>query len=108
MEQNAGLKTMFRESLRTKPDSITVKQFISQFWSTRVNLLRVHALEKSQSRGSYNVLTTMEKAKKKGRSTDGPKMTLSREQVQLIFQQYPLVKRAYDENVPKPLNEIDF
>jgi transcription initiation factor TFIIH subunit 1 len=108
MEQNAGLKTMFRESLRTKPESISVKQFTQQFWSTRVNLLRAHALEKSQSRGSYNVLATMEKAKKEGGSADGPKMTLSREQVQLIFQQYPLVKRAYDENVPKPLNEIDF
>lgn len=108
MEQNAGLKTMFRESLRTKPESISVKQFTQQFWSTRVNLLRAHALEKSQSRGSYNVLATMEKAKKEGGSADGPKMTLSREQVQLIFQQYPLVKRAYDENVPKPLNEINF
>jgi transcription initiation factor TFIIH subunit 1 len=108
MEQNAELKTMFRESLRTKPESISVKQFTQQFWSTRVNLLRAHVLEKSQSRGSYNVLATMEKAKKEGGSADGPKMTLSREQVQLIFQQYPLVKRAYDENVPKPLNEIDF
>jgi transcription initiation factor TFIIH subunit 1 len=108
LEESPTLKTMFFESLKTKPESISNSQFTSQFWSTRVNLLRAHAIEKSQTKGSYNVLATMEKAKKEQGSGDAPKMTLTREQVQLIFQQYPLVKRAYDENVPKPLDEITF
>jgi transcription initiation factor TFIIH subunit 1 len=109
MEQQPVIKRLLFESLKTKPESIPIAQFTAQFWSTRVNLLRAHALEKSQSRGSYNVLATMEKAKKESSGgAEGAKMKLSREQVQLIFQQYPLVKKAYDETVPKPMNEIDF
>ena len=44
----------------------------------------------------------------KPRQEDGElKLRISKEQVQLIFSQHPLVKRVYDENVPK-LNESEF
>ncbi|OXV11304.1 hypothetical protein Egran_00935 [Elaphomyces granulatus] len=103
LKSDANLQRMFMELLRTKPDSLSVPQFVSQFWSTRVHLLRAHAIEKAQTRGSYNVLSTL-----KPRVEDNvTKLNISKEQIQLIFNQHPLVKRVYDENVPK-LSEQQF
>lgn len=98
------LQKTFMESLRTKPESITNAEFTTQFWSTRIHLLRAHAIEKNQSRGAYNVLSTI-KTKTEDNVT---RLSISKEQIQLIFNQYPLVKRVYDENVPKSLNETAF
>lgn len=97
------LQKTFMESLRTKPDSISNAEFTTQFWSTRLHLLRAHAIEKNQSRGAYNVLSTI-KSKTEDNVT---RLSISKEQIQLIFNQYPLVKRVYDENVPN-LNETAF
>lgn len=98
-----ALQRTFMESRRTKPDTVSESQFNTQFWSTRLNILRSHAIEKNQKRGAYNVLSTV-----KPKQVDGElKLSLSKEQVQLIFGQYSLVKRVYDENVPK-LNEVEF
>lgn len=103
MKKDPSLHRTYMESRRTKPDTISDSQFNSQFWSTRTNILRAHAVETNQKRGSYNVLSAV-----KPRQVDGElKMNISAEQVQLIFSQHPLVKRVYDENVPK-LNEMDF
>ena len=44
------------QSLREKPETVTVPQFTAQFWSTRLHLLRAHAIEKAQKEGEYNVL----------------------------------------------------
>ncbi|KAL8828818.1 MAG: hypothetical protein Q9170_006432, partial [Blastenia crenularia] len=97
------LKKTFMESLRTKPDSITDTHFTSQFWSSRTHLLRAHAIEKSQSRGSYNVLASI-KPKTKDNAL---RVSISPEQIRLIFSQHAIVRRAYDENVPK-MNESEF
>lgn len=103
MKKDPALKRTYMESRRTKPDTISDSQFNSQFWSARTNLLRAHAVETSQKRGAYNVLSAV-----KPRQVDGElKMNISAEQVQLIFSQHPLVKKVYDENVPK-LNEMEF
>ncbi|KAL2823893.1 hypothetical protein BDW59DRAFT_148166 [Aspergillus cavernicola] len=103
LKADASLLKMFMESLHTKPDSLTTSQFTAQFWSTRLHLLRAHAIERSQTRGSYNVLSTL-----KPRTEDNvTKLNISKEQIQLIFGQHPLVKRVYDENVPK-LSESQF
>jgi transcription initiation factor TFIIH subunit 1 len=103
LKSDANIQRMFMELLRTKPDSLSVAQFVSQFWSTRVHLLRAHAIEKAQTRGSYNVLSTL-----KPRVEDNvTKLNISKEQIQLIFNQHPLVKQVYDENVPK-LSEQQF
>ncbi|PKY02787.1 RNA polymerase II transcription factor subunit 1 [Aspergillus campestris IBT 28561] len=97
------LQRMFTELLKTKPDSLTAGQFMSQFWSARLHLLRAHAIERAQTRGSYNVLSTL-----KPRVEDNvTKLNISKEQIQLIFNQHPLVKRVYDETVPK-LSEQQF
>ncbi|KAL4742537.1 hypothetical protein BDV11DRAFT_180607 [Aspergillus similis] len=103
LKADANLQRMFMESLHTKPETLSASQFMSQFWSTRLHLLRAHAIERSQTRGSYNVLSTL-----KPRTEDNvTKLNISKEQIQLIFNQHPLVKRVYDENVPK-LNESQF
>lgn len=103
MKKDPALHRTYMESRRTKPDTISDSQFNSQFWSTRTSMLRAHAVESSQKRGAYNVLSAV-----KPRQVDGElKLNISAEQVQLIFGQHPLVKRVYDENVPK-LNESEF
>lgn len=103
MRKDPALHQTYEEARRTKPESISNTQFNSQFWSTRTNLLRAHAVETRQQRGAYNVLSVV-----KPRQEDGElKLRISKEQVQLIFSQHPLVKRVYDENVPK-LNESEF
>ncbi|PMD34923.1 hypothetical protein L207DRAFT_437195 [Hyaloscypha variabilis F] len=103
MKKDPALHRTYMESRRTKPDTISDSQFNSQFWSTRTNILRAHAVETNQKRGAYNVLSAV-----KPRTVDGElKMNISAEQVSLIFNQHPLVKRVYDENVPK-VNESEF
>ena len=74
-----------------------------QFWSTRTHVLRAYAIERNQAKGAYNVLATM-----KPKTIDNAvRISLSREQIQDIFRQHPLVKTVYDENVPK-ISEGDF
>ncbi|OAA58825.1 RNA polymerase II transcription factor [Cordyceps fumosorosea ARSEF 2679] len=103
MKKDLGLNETYMDALTTKPESISVAAFNSQFWSTRTNLLRAHAIESNQKKGPYNVLSTV-----KPRTVDGEmKLNISVEQVQMIFAQHPLVKRIYNENVPK-LSEADF
>ncbi|KKF96256.1 putative RNA polymerase II transcription factor B subunit 1 [Ceratocystis platani] len=103
MKKDRDLHQTYMEARRTKPEAISDGAFNSQFWSTRTNLLRAHAIETHQKKGAYNVLSTV-----KPRTVDGElKLNISVEQVQMIFAQHPLVKRIYNENVPK-LSEGEF
>ncbi|OAA44348.1 RNA polymerase II transcription factor related protein [Metarhizium rileyi] len=103
MKKDKSLHQTYVEAITTKPESISGAAFNSQFWSTRTNLLRAHAIEIHQKKGAYNVLSTV-----KPRTVDGElKLNISVEQVQMIFAQHPLVKRIYNENVPKH-SEADF
>ena len=78
-------------------------QFSTQFWSTRLNLLRSHAAEKTQTTGSYNVLSVI-----KSKNVNGALMlNLTKEQIEVVFRQHPIVKTAYNETVP-PLSEGEF
>ena len=103
LKSDPALSKMFMESLRTKPESTSSFQFTSQFWSTRIHLLRAHAIEKNQTRGAYNVLSSI----KPMTVDNATRLSITKEQIQLIFSQHPLVKRVYDENVPK-LSEEKF
>ncbi|KAF2178355.1 RNA polymerase II transcription factor [Zopfia rhizophila CBS 207.26] len=103
LSSDPALSQRFNQAFREKPDSISIIQFAAQFWATRVHLLRSHAVEKQQSQGTYNVLSEV-----KPKNVDGTtKLNLSKEQIQLIFNQHPLVKMVYNENVPQ-LSEMDF
>lgn len=103
LHSNEDLRRRFDQALRDKPDTISLAQFSNQFWATRVNLLRTHAVEKKQGAGTYNVLSVVKPVVEDGVQT----LNMSKEQIQLIFAQHPLIKRVYNENVP-PLTETDF
>jgi transcription initiation factor TFIIH subunit 1 len=103
MKKDRRLHQTYVEALATKPESISGAAFNSQFWSTRTSMLRAHAIDINQKKGAYNVLSTV-----KPRTVDGElKLNISVEQVQMIFAQHPLVKRIYNENVPK-VSEAEF
>ncbi|KAI5284407.1 RNA polymerase II transcription factor B subunit 1 [Ascosphaera aggregata] len=103
LKANPALQKIFMEALSTKSNNITNTQFMSQFWSARLPLLRSHAFEKSQQRGTYNVLVSLKPRTENGAT----KLNISREQITLLFTQHPLVLRAYDECVPK-IREEEF
>lgn len=104
MRDDPVLQRTFEESRKLKPESLSNTQFTAQFWASRVHLLRAHAIARSQARGSYNVFSTL-----KPTSDGGDKrLSLSKEHVHLIFAQYPLVLRVYDDVVPKPYDETAF
>lgn len=93
LKSNSDLQRTFHETVIKGAGAIKP----SQFWSTRIHLLRAFAIERRQKRGPYNVLATI-----KPKTVDNViKLNLSREQIAEIFAQHPLVRRVYDENVPK-------
>jgi len=103
MKKDKDLAQTYAEALALKPESIPTETFNAQFWSTRVGLLRAHAIELHQKKGAYNVLSTI-----KPRTEDGQlKLSISPEQIQMILQQHPIVRRIYNDNVPK-LSESEF
>jgi transcription initiation factor TFIIH subunit 1 len=104
LRKDEVLEGVYNDARESKPNSISDAAFKAQFWSTRLNLLRAHAIELNQKKGAYNVLSAV-----KPRTENGElKLSISVEQVQMIFQQHPLVKRIYNENVPRPLSEGEF
>ena len=67
-------------------------------------MLRAHAIEQTQQRGPYNVLAVL-----KPKTQDGTtKVSLSAERIRDIFEQHPLIKKVYDENVPKVTHLLVF
>ncbi len=97
MKKDKTLHQTYMDAQKSKPESISDAAFNTQFWSTRTVLLRAHAIETNQKKGAYNVLSTI-----KPKTVDGElKLNISLEQVQMILSQHPLVKRIYDENVPR-------
>ena len=104
LKSDVTLNQTYMEAKATKPDSISLGAFNTQFWSTRLYLLRAFLIEKSQEKADYNVLSTIKPEK----TDDGQlKLKLSTAQIGLIFKQHPLVLRIYNENVPR-LNEKSF
>ncbi|KAH7350492.1 RNA polymerase II transcription factor-like protein [Pyrenochaeta sp. MPI-SDFR-AT-0127] len=103
LNSSPALRQRFDRALQEKPESVSIAQFSNQFWSTRVHMLRSHATEKSQATGTYNVLSVI-----KSKTVNGALMlSLTKEQIELLFRQHPVVQKAYNENVPQ-LSEGDF
>lgn len=103
LNSSPALRQRFDRALQEKPDSVSLGQFSNQFWSTRVHMLRSHATERSQSTGTYNVLSVIKSKTVNGALT----LSLTKEQIELLFRQHPVVQKAYNENVPQ-LTEGDF
>lgn len=97
--------------LENKPLMSTFKEAVmnqgldpEEFWTTRVHLLRAFALSHSQKIGPYNVLSTI---KPTATSDNQVNVNVSRDKIHAIFEQYPVVRKAYDDNVPR-LSEGEF
>lgn len=104
LESNKPLNDRFTQSLRDKPDTVSIPQFTAQFWSTRLHLLRAYAIEKAQKEGEYNVLPAIKHTSVLGEDGEYRKvLNVTKEQIALIFKQYPVVRRAYNENCPRPI-----
>lgn len=102
--KDPALRQRFEQSLRDKPEGISHAQFGSQFWSSRLHLLRAHAIEKSQTQGAYNVLAQLKET-----NVDGARrLNLTKEHVQALFKQHPIIKHIYNEVVPNKLSEAEF
>lgn len=103
LSASPALRQRFDRALQEKPESVSIGQFSNQFWATRVHMLRSHATERSQATGTYNVLSVVKTKLVNGSMT----LNLTKEQIQLIFKQHPVVHKAYNENVP-PMKEGEF
>jgi transcription initiation factor TFIIH subunit 1 len=103
LNTNPGLRQRFDRALAEKPESVSLTHFSNQFWSTRVHMLRSHAIERSQETGTYNVISVIKTKPVNGEQ----KLDLTQEQIDLVFRQHPIVLRAVNENVP-PLTAEDF
>lgn len=103
MQEDHALQRTFIEALSLKPESISTTQFTAQFWSSRVHLLRAHAIAQNQGRGKYNVFSELR------REDGGTKLSLTQDHVRAIFEQYPVMRMIYDEVVPhKCKSEVEF
>lgn len=103
MQEDPTLQRTFMEALSLKPESISTMQFTAQFWSSRVHLLRAHAIAQNQGRGKYNVFSELR------REDGGTKMSLTQDHVRAIFEQYPIMRLVYDEVVPNRCkSEVEF
>jgi transcription initiation factor TFIIH subunit 1 len=103
LNTNPALRQRFDRALAEKPDSVSLIQFSNQFWSTRVHMLRSHAIERSQESGTYNVISVIKTVPVNGEQ----KLNITQEQIALVFRQHPIVQKAFNENVP-PLTAEDF
>ncbi|KUI73826.1 Putative RNA polymerase II transcription factor B subunit 1 [Cytospora mali] len=103
LRKDGELHKTYMDARATKPDSINDAAFNNHFWSTRTNLLRAFAIEVNQKRGAYNILPTFKTKTTQDAETGQEKVELNLHQAEIlqIFNQHPIVKRAYNENVPK-------
>ncbi|PKS12241.1 hypothetical protein jhhlp_001541 [Lomentospora prolificans] len=103
LKTDTTLNQTYMEAREMKPDSISLGSFNTQFWSSRVHILRAFLIDKNQQRADYNVLATI-----KPKTVDGDlKLNITEKQISLIFKQHPLVMRIYNEHVPK-ISEHEF
>lgn len=75
-----------------------------EFWKSRIHLLRSFAIQNNQKKGPYNVLSTI---KPVASSDNEVNVNVTREKIKEIFKQYPIVRKAYDDNVPR-MSEGEF
>lgn len=99
LRENKELMATFKEAV------INAGLPADEFWSTRIPTLRAYALSISQKVGPYNVLSTI---KPVASSDNKVNVNISREKILSIFQNYPIVKKAYMDNVPKNFKEPEF
>ena len=96
LKTDKNLNATYLQAVQLRPATISNSQFTTQFWKSRIHLLRAHALSKGQEKGKYNVLSIVKNDKR---------IDLTEETINDIFVQYPLVQRIYNE-VTDPKSEL--
>lgn len=97
MMKDKALRQIYLDAAEQKPESLSELAFAAQFWSSRTNLLRAHAIASNQMAGAYNVLSTVKFVSSNEKWT----LNIGEAQLNMIFKQHPLVRKIYDENAPK-------
>lgn len=69
-----------------------------EFWKTRLHLLGTFALKNKAKKGPYNVLSTINLVASSDNKVD---LNVTREKIHSIFEQYPIVRKAYEDIVPR-------
>ncbi|KAF8678242.1 RNA polymerase II transcription factor B subunit 1 [Rhizoctonia solani] len=78
----------------------------TEFWAGREHLLSAEESIERQRKGRPTQMLELRGA---GTNEKGDiKITITPERAQQIFIEFPVVKRAYDENVPDPLSPVEF
>ncbi|KAF2228813.1 hypothetical protein EV356DRAFT_457010 [Viridothelium virens] len=84
-------------AIANKSQSVSLRDLTQDFWSSRLPMLRSFAAEHGQRPGQHNVFSSI-----RTKTIDGEsKIDLPAEVIELLFQQHPVVKRAYADLVPK-------
>lgn len=99
LKQNLTLSKKFQNSV------IKNKLPAKEFWITRITELRSFALSNSQKYGPYNVLSTI---KPVASSDNKVNVSVTKDKLKAILVTYPVVKLAFDENVPLNFHEQEF
>lgn len=99
LNEDRVLRNIFTQSI------INFKLSPLVFWSSRLNLLRTFALTINQRRGPYNVLSTI---KPVATSDNKVNVNVTRDNINEMFSTYPIIKKAFDELVPKKFQEGEF
>ncbi|KAG8863526.1 RNA polymerase II transcription factor B subunit 1 [Tulasnella sp. 330] len=77
----------------------------AEFWDSREHLILAEAAAESQRRGKNGLIVDPRPVRdESGNAT----MRLTNEMIEDIFEEFPVVRRAYDENVPKKINDQQF
>jgi transcription initiation factor TFIIH subunit 1 len=106
LELQKALLKENKELMRTFQETVMQGGLANdKFWNTRIHLLRAFALTSSQKRGAYNVLGTI---KPTTGSDNQINVSLTREKIHDIFEQYPIVRHAYNDTVPSKMSEGSF
>ncbi|KKY22186.1 putative rna polymerase ii transcription factor [Phaeomoniella chlamydospora] len=101
-----ALQKTFTTSMAMRSSETSAIRAASQFWSSRLHLLREYSMIQNQKRGSYNILAALKPIGEESIASEQP-LTITKEQVQLIYNQYPIVEQIHNCEVP-PLKELEF
>ncbi|XBW38634.1 hypothetical protein QEN19_004222 [Hanseniaspora menglaensis] len=99
LKSNPAMSKKFQEAV------IKNKLPAKEFWATRISELRSFALSNSQKFGPYNVLSTI---KPVASSDNKVNVSVTKEKLGAILATYPIVRVAFNDNVPKHFHEQEF
>lgn len=77
----------------------------AEFWEGREHLVLAEAAAESQRRGKPSVIVDPRPVRDE---SGNAVMKLTPAMIEELFDEFPVLRQAYDENVPKPLSDAEF